>query len=66
MNHKWNNNVCEKCGIKREKKEAKILLRTYSALGRDGCFYDKPVYDFRVLWHYGPTRFERPDCVEKK
>ena len=63
MNHRWKDNICIHCGIKRERREYKKLVNTYSVLGRDGCFYDRPIYQYGTAWHYGETKFKRPECI---
>ncbi len=67
MNHKWDNDTCRSCGIKREKRESTIILRTHSRLSRSGIFEDVPVYDTRMRWHYFDLDgqgigIHRPDC----
>jgi hypothetical protein len=62
-NHKWQNDECVRCGLKREKREYKKAGLPYSVLGRDGCWYDKVPYTFGTGYWYGETyKFERPDC----
>lgn len=69
MNHKWNDDQCIYCGIKREKREAKIFKGTRSVLRRAGYWDDVPVYDWRIAWAFsfdgGKWTFSRPDCVRK-
>lgn len=66
MNHKWNDNICVQCGIMRSKRERQTISYTYSKLGRDGIFYDVPVWT--INYHYAYSLdgnvwlFERPDC----
>ena len=63
MNHKWKDDVCVKCGLRRERKEYKKPGMPYAVLGRDGCWYDKVPYTFGIGWHYGKRfGFERPPC----
>jgi hypothetical protein len=66
MNHKWKDNTCIHCGITRERKEYKRVTRTYSKLGRDGVFYDVPVYEYGAAWWYGKEhKFKRPECKKQ-
>jgi len=69
MNHKWNDDQCVHCGIKRVKREGVRFKGTYSKLGRDGCWYDVPIKEYFIGWLYslntGDVTFERPDCVRK-
>lgn len=64
MNHRWNeNNVCVNCGLHRMMREYRKVVRTYSALGRDGCWYDKPVYQYGKAWYYGIENKEMKDLI---
>jgi hypothetical protein len=64
MNHKWQNDACVKCGLKREKKEYRKWQRCYTALSRSGVWEDRHVYTYGIGWHYGePYGFERPQCA---
>lgn len=69
MNHKWNDDQCVHCGIKRVKREGVRFKGTYSKLGHDGCWYDVPIKEYFIGWLYslntGDVTFERPDCVRK-
>ena len=69
MNHKWNDNTCTHCGIKRVKREGVRFKGTYSKLGNDGCFHDVPIKEYFIAWLYtlntGDVTFTRPDCVRK-
>jgi hypothetical protein len=63
VNHKWENNICVRCGIKRELREYRKPGLPYGVLGRDGCWYDKVPFTHGTAWHYGkPYGFERPNC----
>lgn len=67
MNHRWSDNKCAQCGLVREMKDYSRVVRTYSALGRDGCWYDVPVYEYgRKYWYGHLHKFERPDCKRSK
>lgn len=70
IRHKWENDVCIKCGIKRERMERTQLSHTYSILGKDGCFHDVPVYNINLHYAYSESgikwSFDRPDCVTQK
>lgn len=64
MNHKWQNDVCLRCGLTREKREYKKAGIPYSVLGRDGCWYDRVPYTFGTAYYYGEKyKFERPSCI---
>lgn len=56
MNHKWKDNTCVNCGLKREKKSWKLLM----------CIVNHPPYDvykYGKNWWYGKeNQFIRPDC----
>jgi hypothetical protein len=63
MNHRWQNDVCVRCGLRREKRQYTKSGVPYSVLGRDGCFYDRIPYTFGTAYHYGDKhKFERPEC----
>lgn len=66
--HKWNqDDTCTVCGLHRERRLRRKLVRTYSKLGRDGIFYDVPIYFDNLDWHYGSEHgFERPECLKIK
>lgn len=65
MNHRWKDNKCIRCGIVRERKEYKKLLRTYSKLCSDGCFHDIPIWGYGIGWWYGDSHeFNRPHCIK--
>jgi len=59
MNHKWENNKCARCGIKRIKRTWKLLM----------CIVNHPpweVYKYgKSFFYYGngiDGTFKRPDC----
>lgn len=71
MNHRWKDNVCQKCGLVRDRMEYKKAGLPYSVLGRDGCWYDKVPFTYGTAWYYGIKSgensvmgigFERPPC----
>lgn len=66
MNHRWKDNQCIRCGITREKREAKVRVGfPYSVLDRHGVWVDRQRYDYRWLWWYGDKyKFDRPDCIQ--
>lgn len=62
MNHSWKDNICTRCGVKREKKKAKVLKQIVPFLSRYGIWEDWEIYDYKTMWHYGSSGFTRPDC----
>ncbi len=68
MNHKWNSsNICQHCGIEREKREHTVYGLPYSRLSRDGVWYDVTPETTRFEYSYkvgGQWQFYRPDCYE--
>lgn len=56
MNHKWENNTCVNCGIKRKRKYWKLLM----------AITNEPPYDHYLTgtdWWYGNKhQFKRPIC----
>lgn len=66
MNHKWINNVCTRCGIKRTKRRHKQVLFLYPVLTPTGEMYDKPATKVVQMYHYSNGhRFKRPDCPDE-
>lgn len=62
-NHKWKDNVCVNCGIKRERKEYRRWQRSETYLSRAGVWEDRTIYTYGTAWYYGEKyRFERPQC----
>lgn len=62
MNHRWENDTCIKCGLKRQKQIRQRYVYSTSVL-RNGVWENKDVFDIRFEWHYGdPHQFDRPDC----
>ena len=59
MNHRWENNICTKCGIKRERKTRKLHM---------AMVYHPPydIYKYDTLFEYtlknGATTWNRPKC----
>lgn len=68
MNHKWQNNKCERCNLKREKKGCRTLIGVRSFLARTGIFDEAPMYRYDLAWAFsfddGKWTFERPDCIK--
>jgi hypothetical protein len=60
MNHKWQDNTCIHCGIKRERKTWRLLM----------AIVNHPPYNaykYGTGWHYGePYKFNRPDCKTRQ
>jgi len=66
-NHKWKDNVCVNCGIRREKKEYKRWKSCGTYLSRNGIWEERTHYDYGIKWHYGAEhKFIRPNCETKK
>lgn len=69
IKHSWKDDVCCKCGIKRERRDRQVLDHTYTKLGRDGVWYDQPVWTLQSAYAYSfdgdKWSFNRPDCVLK-
>ena len=69
VRHKWKDNTCVNCGVARKKRERETIAYTYSALGKDGCFHDVPVWNINLHYAYSFDNsvwsFERPDCNQK-
>jgi hypothetical protein len=64
MNHKWIDNTCQKCGLKREKKEFKRWQRSETVLV-NGVWQDRNIHTYGAAWHYGSEhKFERPNCKQ--
>lgn len=62
MNHKWVDNKCQKCGIKRERKEFKRWQRSETVLV-NGVWQDRTIHTYGTAWHYGIAyKFNRPNC----
>lgn len=63
MNHRWKDNKCIHCGIKRQRKEWR-RKHFYSGV-RHGIWQDIPFYKYGIGYYYGDThKFKRPDCVK--
>lgn len=63
-NHRWSGDKCMVCGLVRERREKRTLQRTYSRLGRDGVWYDVPIYTYGLAYWYGlDHQFIRPSCT---
>lgn len=61
-NHKWQNDVCLNCGVKREMKDFKRWQRVEGVL-RNGVWEDKHFFTYGIKFWYGEKyRFERPQC----
>jgi len=62
IQHKWANDICQRCGTKREYREKATYQRTMGVL-RHGVWEDKHIYTYHMRYHYGdPHGFDRPDC----
>ena len=61
MNHKWNGNVCTKCGLVRKRKTFKLLMAIEGS---------KNYYKYETGYLYWgvniPSRMDRPECVKTK
>lgn len=69
-NHKWQDNVCVKCKILREREEKKTFVRDRSVLIH-GVWEDRPVFRYDMAWSYtdmfgNKIGFERPSCITPK
>jgi hypothetical protein len=53
MNHRWKDNTCIHCGVKRDKKTWKLHMAIVG---------NRDYYQYGNDWHYGQTGFKRPDC----
>jgi hypothetical protein len=64
MNHKWIDDQCSACGLKR--KKAYRWLRTSSYLSRAGIWEDRQIYSDYAEWAFSfngkAWQFDRPDC----
>lgn len=67
MNHKWEDDICTKCGCKREKRLR--LVNITSRLNRHGVWVDALIYADYPEWAFSFTgtqwQFKRPKCVRK-
>jgi hypothetical protein len=64
MNHKWHNNTCAHCGLKRKMKSRKMYY-TYPLLDPQGNFYNATTCQTAQRYYYGKEHgFNRPDCPE--
>jgi hypothetical protein len=69
IKHKWKEDKCIHCGIRRERKETRVFVRTVSYLSRSGIFEDKNIYEERMRYHYYDLDgqgfgVDRPDCIK--
>jgi hypothetical protein len=56
MTHRWINNTCIECNLKREKRPLKRAIFT--------CIDDIKAYSVNDEWWYGDRfGFKRPECV---
>lgn len=60
MNHKWENNKCVKCGLKRKKKSWKLCMAVLES--GDVWAYGK---DYFYLFE-GKWKIMRPECRDDK
>lgn len=64
MNHRWKDDQCIHCGIKRKRKSWKLLM----AISEDGF---KNYYRYGKNWWYSSDdfktgTFQRPDCKTER
>lgn len=63
MNHKWKDNVCTKCGIKRKKHTFKIHMAVMNHPPWNAWRYER-VWVF--FFNEAHMITKRPECVRKK
>ncbi len=68
VRHRWKDDVCVNCGVKRSRAERKKFVRDRSVL-INGVWEDSPVFKYDISWLYWKDdkkgTFERPDCITK-
>lgn len=62
MTHKWNNNICLKCGLKRELRPKERIIHTSESFVA-GNWQEVEVYrSYPEFWYGDVHKFKRPEC----